>query len=132
MSSVKALLSTVQCWTLTKKGAYIMLIDFINFPKGTTKQGGLTPLKILFTALYCKVNGYYPVINRPVKVQEDLGWYIRKGDGKKSGEPLVRLNFGKWYSSFHAYKRKGKPRHTQTTYVALKDFLIQRLIRKVA
>ncbi len=109
-----------------------MLIDFINFPKSTTVKGGLTPAKIILTALHCKVKGYHPIIHRPVKDKNDLGWYIRKGDGKKSGEPLIRLNFGKWYSSFHAYKRNGKPRHTQTFYVALKEYLIQRLIRKVA
>ena len=101
-------------------------------------RGGLTPIKIVLTLVVFKFLALFNDGYKPFRYQGDAnkikekGWFIRKGLGGISGEPLVRFNFGSRFSSFHAYKRKGKPRHTQTTYVALKDFLIQRLIRKVA
>jgi hypothetical protein len=49
------------------------------------------------------------------------------GNGGKSGEPLIRFNWGNKYSSFHAYDRKGKPRVSQNWYVAIKSSLIQKI-----
>ena len=111
MSSVKALLSTVRHRTLTKKGVNIMFINFNDLPKG---------------ALKLTLQGYKPVICRPAK--QERGWFVRKGDGGKSGEPLVRFNFGTWYSSFQAYDRNGESRHTQTKYVPIKANLIQKKV----
>ena len=101
-----------------------MFINFNDLPKGEKVQGGLTPFKIISTALKLKLQGYKPVICRPAK--QERGWFVRKGDGGKSGEPLVRLNFGKSYSSFHAYDRKGKRR--VASYVPIKSFLIQKKV----
>ena len=102
-----------------------MFINFNDLPKGEKVQGGLTPFKLIATALKLKLQGYKPVIYRNDNVQE-TGWFIRKGKGGKSGEPLVRLNFGKSYSSFHAYDRKGKRR--VASYVPIKSFLIQKKV----
>ena len=99
--------------------------NFDNLPKGTTVSGGFTFLKIIATAIKLKLQGHKPVIYRDDNVQE-TGWFIRKGKGGKSGEPLVRLNFGSTYSSFHAYDRKGKRR--VASYVPIKSFLIQKKV----
>ena len=103
-----------------------MFINFNDLPKGEKVQGGFTPFKIISTALKLKLQGYKPVICRPAK--QERGWFVRKGYGGKSGEPLVRFNFGTWYSSFQAYDRNGKSRHTQTNYVPIKANLIQKKV----
>ena len=103
-----------------------MFINFNDLVKRDKVQGGLTPLKIVATALKLKLQGCKPVICRPAK--DEQGWFVRKGDGGKSGEPSVRFNFGTWYSSFHAYDRNGKSRHTQTKYVPIKANLIQKKV----
>ncbi len=103
-----------------------MCINFNDLPKGEKVQGGLTPFKMTSTALKLKLQGYKPVICRPAK--QERGWFVRKGYGGKSGEPLVRFNFGTWYSSFQAYDRNGKSRHTQTKYVPIKANLIQKKV----
>ena len=59
---------------------------------------------------------------------KEKGWFIRKGLGGISGEPLVRFNFGSKFSSFHAYNRKGKPRVSNTWYVTFKSRLFQKLV----
>jgi len=104
-----------------------MFINFDNLPRGEKIQGGLTALRIIATAIKLKVlsliyKGYKPVHCRPTK---EKGWFIRKGYGGKSGEALVRLNFGTWYSNFQAYNRNGKSRYIQTTYVPFKAKLVQ-------
>ena len=99
--------------------------NFDNLPKGTTVSGGFTALKIIATAIKLRLQGHKPVIYRDDNIQE-TGWFIRKGTGGVSGEPLVRLNFGKSYSSFHAYDRKGKRR--VASYVPIKSFLIQKKV----
>ena len=50
------------------------------------------------------------------------------GEGGKSGEALIRFNWGNKYSSFHAYNRNGKPRVAQNWYVAIKSALIQKKV----
>ena len=102
-----------------------MFINFNDLVKRETVQGGLTPIKIVATALKLKLQGNKPVICRPTK---EKGWFVRKGDGGKSGEPLVRFNFGTWYSSFHAYDRNGASRHTHNKYVPIKANLIQKKV----
>ena len=74
--------------------------------------------------------------NNSAKIREK-GWFVRKGMGGISGEPLIRFNFvvpfaGTRYSSFHAYTRKGKPRVSLTWYVAFKGRLFQKIIKKLA
>ena len=103
----------------------MLTFNFDNLPKGTKISGGFTAIKIIATAIKLKLQGYKPLIYRNAKVQE-TGRFIRKGKGGKSGEPLVRLNFGKSYSSFHAYDRKGKRR--VASYVPIKSFLIQKKV----
>ena len=103
-----------------------MFINFNNLVEEDKVQGGFTPLRIIATALKLKLQGYKPVICRPAK--QEQGWFVRKGNGGKSGEPLVRFNFGGWYSSFQAYDRNGKSRHTQTKYVPIKANLIQKKV----
>tara|TARA_R100001082_G_scaffold99382_1_gene68068 strand:+ start:108 stop:428 length:321 start_codon:yes stop_codon:yes gene_type:complete len=105
----------------------MLTFNFNDLNKGETITGGLTPVRLILTALALKLKGHKPVIYRNENVQE-TGWFIRKGKGGKSGEPLVRMNFGTSYSSFHAYDRNGKPRVGQTKYVPIKDFLIQKKI----
>jgi len=103
-----------------------MFINFNDLPRGEKVQGGLTPLRIILTSLKLKLQGHKPVICRSAK--QEQGWFVRKGTGGKSGEPLVRMNFGRWYSSFQAYDRNGKSRHSQTDYVAIKTTLIQKKV----
>ena len=103
----------------------MLTFNFDNLPKGTKISGGFTAIKIIAAAIKLKLQGYKPVIYRNDKVQE-TGCVIRTGKGGKSGDPLVRLNFGKSYSCFHAYDRKGKRRVAH--YVPIKSFLIQKKV----
>ena len=103
-----------------------MFINFNNLEKGEQVKGGLTPLKIVATSLKLWLQGTKPIICRPSNLEK--GWFVRKGTGGKSGEPLVRMNFGTWYSSFQAYDRNGLSRATQNEYVAIKDRLIQKKV----
>ena len=103
----------------------MLTFNFDDLPRGEKISGGFTAVKLIATAIKLKLQGYKPVIYRNDNVQE-TGWFIRKGKGGKSGEPLVRLNFGKSYSSFHAYDRKGKRR--VASYVPIKSFLIQKKV----
>ncbi len=103
-----------------------MFINFDDLPHGEKVQGVFTPIKMIATAFKLALQGHKPVICRPAKLEK--GWFVRKGMGGKSGEPLVRMNFGKWYSSFQAYNRNGKSRHMQTKYVPIKANLIQKKV----
>ena len=105
----------------------MITFNFNDLTKGEKVSGGFPALKIIATAIKLKLLGYKPVIHRNKNVQE-TGWFIRKGKGGKSGEALVRLNFGKSYSSFHAYDRNGRSRVSQTRYVPIKSFLIQKKV----
>ena len=97
-------------------------------------RGGLTPIKIVLTLVVFKVLALFNDGYKPFRSQGDAnkikekGWFIRKGLGGISGEPLVRFNFGSRFSSFHAYKRKGKPRVSNNWYVAFKSRLFQKLV----
>ncbi len=104
----------------------MLTFNFDDLPKGEKISGGFTAVKLIATAIKLKLQGYKPVICRPAK--QERGWFVRKGYGGKSGEPLVRFNFGSWYSSFQAYDRKGKSRYTQTNYVPIKANLIQKKV----
>ena len=81
----------------------------------------MTKLKIL--SYFDK--GYKPFRYETIKLKLKKSWFIRLGNGGKSGEPLIRFNFGSKFSSFHAYNRNGKPRVTQNWYVAFKSRLAQ-------
>ena len=48
-----------------------MFINFNDLVKRETVQGGLTPIKIVATALKLKLQGNKPVICRPTK---EKGW----------------------------------------------------------
>ena len=89
-----------------------------NIAKGETIRGGLTPVRVLITAFDLWRKGNKPVIHR--KNPQEKGFFVRLGKGGKSGEPLLRLNFGNSYSCFQAYDRKGYSRATQNKYVAHK------------
>jgi len=97
-------------------------------------RGGLTPIKIVSTLLTFKILSLFHKGYKPFRYQGDAnkikekGWFIRKGLGGISGEPLVRFNFGSKFSSFHAYNRKGKPRVSNTWYVTFKSRLFQKLV----
>tara|TARA_R110002012_G_scaffold273650_1_gene459694 strand:+ start:6176 stop:6493 length:318 start_codon:yes stop_codon:yes gene_type:complete len=100
--------------------------NFNDLPKGITISGGLTPFKIILTSLKLRLLGYKPVKYVPAKTE--FGYFIRKG---VADEPWVRINFwwfGWKYSSFQAYNRNGKPRYTQSWYVPIKEFLIQKKV----
>ena len=104
----------------------MLTFNFDNLPKGTKISGGFTALKIIATAIKLRLLGHKPVIHRQAKTE--TGFFVRKGVAE---EPLVRLNFwyfGWKYSSFHAYNRNGKPRVAQTSYVPIKQFLIQKKV----
>ena len=105
----------------------MLTIKFGDVKKGTTIKGGITPIKIALTLLKLRyIDGHKPVIFRNKSIVEK-GWFVRMGNGGKSGEPLIRFNWGNKYSSFHAYDRKGKPRVEQNWYVAIKSSLIQKI-----
>ena len=97
-------------------------------------RGGLTPIKIVLTLVVFKFLSFFHKGYKPFRYQGDAnkikekGWFIRKGLGGISGEPLVRFNFGSRFSSFHAYNRKGKPRVSNNWYVAFKSRLFQKLV----
>ena len=107
---------------------------FIPTEKGLELRGGLTPIKIVLTLVVFKFLSLFHKGYKPFRYQGDAnkikekGWFIRKGYGGISGEPLVRFNFGSRFSSFHAYKRKGKPRVSNNWYVAFKSRLFQKLV----
>ena len=106
-----------------------MLINFNEVKNGQVLQGGLTPIRIALTLAYLKLKGYKPFRHQgdADKIQVK-GWFVSKGDGGKSGEALIRFNFGSKFSSFHAYNRNGKPRVQQNWYVAFKSRLAQTLV----
>ena len=105
----------------------MLTIKFADVKKGTTIKGGITPIKIALTLLKLRyIDGHKPIIFRNKSIVEK-GWFVRMGNGGKSGEPLIRFNWGNKYSSFHAYDRKGKPRVEQNWYVAIKSSLIQKI-----
>tara|TARA_A100001391_G_scaffold177238_2_gene140924 strand:- start:2147 stop:2515 length:369 start_codon:yes stop_codon:yes gene_type:complete len=107
---------------------------FIPTEKGLELRGGLTPIKIILTLVVFKFLSLFHKGYKPFRYQGDAnkikekGWFIRKGYGGISGEPLVRFNFGSRFSSFHAYNRKGKPRVSNTWYVPFKSKLFQKLV----
>lgn len=105
----------------------MFIINFEKLKRGQEIRGGITPIRILFTLLYFYLRKYKPVIYRaePNHRVVEKGWFVRKGYGGRSGEPLVRLNWGNRYSSFHAYNRKGMPRMAQTKYVPFKSGIMQ-------
>tara|TARA_A100000171_G_C2107764_1_gene133283 strand:+ start:337 stop:663 length:327 start_codon:yes stop_codon:yes gene_type:complete len=107
----------------------MFIINFNDLKKGQTIRGGLTPVRILLTLAYLKFKGYKPFRYQGDKTKIKVkGWFVSKGYGGKSGEPLIRFNFGSKFSSFHAYNRRGKPRVTQNWYVAFKSRLAQKLV----
>jgi hypothetical protein len=108
----------------------MLFINFDDVAKGQKISGGFTPIRILATIVKLKLKGHKPVIYRaePHVRIESKGWFVHKGMGGKSGEPLIRFNWGNRYSSFHAYNRNGKPRVSQNWYVAIKGVLIQKLV----
>ena len=107
---------------------------FIPTEKGLELRGGLTPIKIVLTLVVFKFLSLFHKGYKPFRYQGDAnkikekGWFIRKGYGGISGEPLVRFNFGSRFSSFHAYNRKGKPRISNNWYVTFKSRLFQKLV----
>ena len=105
----------------------MLIINFKDVKKGTTIKGGITPIKIALTLLKLRyIDGHKPIIFRNKSIVEK-GWFVRMGNGGKSGEALIRFNWGNKYSSFHAYDRKGTPRVEQNWYVAIKSSLIQKI-----
>ena len=114
----------------------MLFINFDNVPKGTKISGGLTSIKIVATLTKLKLLSYINSGYKPLKYEPNPklhGWFVKMGDGGKSGEPLIRFNwykpFSGWrYSSFHAYNRNGRPRVSQNWYVAIKGMIIQKLV----
>jgi len=103
----------------------LLIINFEDVKKGTTIKGGITPIKIALTLLKLRyIDGHKPVIFRNKSIIEK-GWFVRKGLGGISGEPLLRFNWGDRYTSFHAYDRRGKPRASLNEYVPFKSRLMQ-------
>ena len=112
----------------------MLIINFKDVKKDETIKGKMTPIKIILTLLKLRyINGHtYPVLFRDKNIIEK-GWFVRMGNGGKSGEALIRFNWYKpfkgWrYSSFHAYNRNGKPRVEQNWYVPIKSALIQKKV----
>ena len=85
----------------------------------------LNVIKVIAVATKFKVKGMLPTIHRSVKTKPKMqqGWFIRVGDGGKSGEPLIRVNMGKRYSSFPIYNRNGVQR--TNSYVPIKGDRVQ-------
>ena len=113
----------------------MLFINFENVSKDTTISGGLTSFKIMATLGKLKLlslanSGYKPTIYRTERDFPNMrkGWFVKMGSGQKSGEPLIRFNWGSRYSSFQAYTRNGKPRVSQNWYVAFKGKLMQKLV----
>ena len=109
----------------------MLFINFDNVPKGTKISGGLTSIKIVATLTKLKLLSYINSGYKPLKYEPNPklhGWFVKMGDGGKSGEPLIRFNWGSRYSSFQAYTRNGRPRVSQNWYVAFKGKLMQKLV----
>ena len=118
----------------------MLFINFEKVSKDTKISGDFTSIKIMATLTKLKLlsyfnDGYKPIIYRTDKLLPNMrkGWFVKMGDGGKSGEPLIRFNwykpFSGWrYSSFHAYNRNGRPRVSQNWYVAIMGMIIQKLV----
>ena len=118
----------------------MLFINFEKVSKDTIISGRFTSTKIMATLAKLKLlsylnDNYKPTIFRREQEFPNMrkGWFIKMGDGGKSGEPLIRFNwykpFSGWrYSSFHAYNRNGKSRVSQNWYVPIKNVLIQKLV----
>tara|TARA_E500000305_G_scaffold19736_1_gene14826 strand:+ start:181 stop:513 length:333 start_codon:yes stop_codon:yes gene_type:complete len=109
----------------------MLFINFDNVPKGTKISGGLTSIRIVATLGKLKLLSFINSGYKPLKYEPNPklhGWFVKKGNGGKSGEPLIRFNWGSRYSSFQAYNRCGKPRVSQNWYVAFKGKLMQKLV----
>ena len=85
----------------------------------------LNVIKVIAVATKFKLNNVKPTIHRSVETHPNMeqGWFIRVGDGGKSGEPLIRVNMGKRYSSFPVYNRNGVQR--TNSYVPIKGDRVQ-------
>tara|TARA_R110002153_G_scaffold25051_4_gene79586 strand:+ start:629 stop:892 length:264 start_codon:yes stop_codon:yes gene_type:complete len=70
-----------------------------------------------------KLQKVKPTMHRSVGEKGEQGWFVRIGEGGKSGEALMRVNMGKRVSYFPVYNRNGKTRIN--TYVPIKDKLLQ-------
>ena len=109
----------------------MLFINFDNVPKGTKISGGLTSIRIVATLGKLKLLSFINSGYKPLKYEPNPklhGWFVQKGSGGKSGEPLIRFNWGSRYSSFRAYTRNGRPRVSQNWYVAIKGMIIQKLV----
>ena len=69
----------------------MLFINFDDVAKGQKISGGFTPIRILATIVKLKLKGHKPIIYRaePHVRIERKGWFVQKGDGGKSGEPLI-------------------------------------------
>jgi len=105
----------------------MFVIKFEDVKKGQELRGVFVPIKIVLTLAYLKLKGYKPYCYRaePKQKVQEHGWFVRKGLGGISGEPLLRFNWGTRYTSFHAYDRRGKPRASLNEYVPFKSRLMQ-------
>lgn len=85
----------------------------------------LNVIKVITVAIEFKRKGMKPTIHRTTKTHPNMeqGWFIRVGAGGKSGEPLMRVNMGKRYSSFPIYSRNGVQR--TNSYVPIKGDRVQ-------
>ena len=85
----------------------------------------LNIIKVYGLVFKYKVMGVKPTIHRTVKTHPNMerGYFTRLGTGGKSGEPMLRVNVGNWYSCFPMYQRNGKTR--VNTYVPIKGNLVQ-------
>ena len=85
----------------------------------------LNVIKVITVAIEFKRKGMKPTIHRTTKTHPNMeqGWFIRVGEGGKSGEPLMRVNMGKRYSSFPIYNRNGVQR--SNSYVPIKGDRVQ-------
>tara|TARA_R100000995_G_C3462380_1_gene113837 strand:- start:526 stop:891 length:366 start_codon:yes stop_codon:yes gene_type:complete len=104
---------------------------YVQTKKGLELRGGITPIRIIATLIKLKILSCFNKGYKPFRYQGDKnkiqekGWFVRKGNGGKSGEACVRFNFGSKFSTFHAYNRNGKPRVSQVAYVPFKTNLMQ-------
>lgn len=81
--------------------------------------------ELLGYCLLMKFQRRKPTAHRTTKTHPNMerGYFMRLGDGGKSGEPWLRVNVGNWYSSFPMYNRNGKTRVNK--YVPIKGNLVQ-------
>jgi len=70
----------------------------------------LNIIKVYVTCFKFYLKGVKPTIHRKIGKNGQKGYFLRMGTGGKSGEPLLRVNMGNYYSSFPMYDRKGKTR----------------------